>query len=112
MGGSVNSVPPTKRIRIEMKDKPCSVRPSYWEHEFYFELENVSGDFLTKPDPEKQLLFVRPSDGINDSRWMVDQYNGNNKWVSTIPCKSKEDAIREVNNTRARWVYDERKNGR
>jgi len=67
---------------------------------------------VTKPDLEKQSLFVRPSDGVNDLRWMVDQYNGNNKWVSTTPCASRGAAAREVSNIRARWAYNERKHGR
>lgn len=85
--------------------------PSYWEHEFYFEFENISGESVTKPNHDRQLLFVRPSDDIKDSSWMIDQYNGKNKWVATITCKDKDDAMRKVNNIRARWAYNENKTG-
>ena len=62
-----------------------------------------------KPNPEKQSLFTRPSDNPSDPRWMVDQYDGKNRWVCTIPCGSKSAARRKVNNMRAVWEYQREK---
>lgn len=85
---------------IEYCVERCSTQPTR---------TNYFGVFLTKPNLEKQLLFVRPSDGVNDLRWMVDQYNGKNNWAATIPCWDKDSALREVKNIRARWAYNEAK---
>ena len=63
-----------------------------------------------KPKPENQKLFTRPSDDPSDPRWMVDQYDGKNRWASTIPCGSKSAARRKVNNIRAVLKYQEKEN--
>ena len=64
---------------------------------------------MTKMDPDKQLVFIRPSDGVSDDRWMVDRYNGRGEWASTIPCKNRVTARRKRKQLYNAWNYQKHK---
>lgn len=88
-----------------MEDVIRTFNPRYWEYDFYVDLDNLGVCLMSVSNPDKQKLFVRRSDEINDSRWMVDQYDGKDRWAATIACDDRDSALREVRNIRARWAY-------